>query len=277
MTGLRALGFAVAALCAPVARAHASCSITLDGDAEVVDRVRAELGEFADGGACVAVWARCRQTGDQVEVDLHDELGRSSLHLFMSADGAAAFLVSWSRRPLPDRAPGAPPRLVEPRSSATPAPAPQDGRWRPEISVAYVAANGDHPTWETATAEIRKVAGFWRYGGGARVIAGSDGGTITVEVEAALGVQIALSPRVTAIGELFAGDGVVALSPRAGSEATYGDGGTRVGVRAGIVWQFSDPFGLELQWGYDVTNSWYPAPSAWARPSHIGLGVRWLP
>jgi hypothetical protein len=268
-----------------------ACPITLEGDAEVIDRVRAELGDFQDGGACVAVWARCRGTGDQIEVDLHDELGRSALHLFRSADGAAAFLISWSRRPLPDRAPG-PPGLVEPGPSPAPAPPAQlDPLWRPEIGLAYVAASGAHSPWITATAAVTKHAGLWRYGGAGHIFTGVNGPTVTAEVEAALGVQTALLPRITVVSELFVGDAVVARGASFGGDMDYGAGGLRAGIRAGIDWQFSAPFGVELQWGYDVvqwsSSSATPAGSdgtsdvmrVWglAAPNHVALGLRWLP
>lgn len=300
MSGLRALGFTMATLCALAGRARA-CPITLDGDAEVIDRVRAELGDFDHDGACVAVWARCRSTGGQLEIDLHDELGRSSLHLFMSADGAAAFLISWSQRPLPDpepdRAPGGPPGLVEPGPppGSAPVPAPLDRLWHPEVGVAYIAASGAHGPWGATTAAMRKNAGIWRYGGGGRLIVGTSGLTLVAGVEAAAGVQFELLPRVTMLGELFAGDAVVVRNADSGGELDYGAGGPRGGIRAAIGWQFSAPFGLELEWGYDALqsspSSTTPAGSQdqtqaesdvtrlWglAVPSHISLGLRWQP
>jgi hypothetical protein len=284
MIGLRTLGVVMATLCAMAAHAQAGCPIALDGDAAVVDHVRAELGRFGDGEPpCVALWVQCRQNGIELEIDLHDELGRSSLHLFTSAGGAAAFLVSWSRRPLLEHGPDAPPGLVEPASPPGPAavPASPDRLWHPEFGVAYVAASGAHTPWGTATATVMKDAGMWRYGGGGRLL-GWWGATITIGVEAVLGVQTAMLPRVTAAVELSAGDGVI-IRPVFGSEPAYGNGGLRAGIRARLTWQFIDAFGLELQWGYDAVQSpagTEPAVTMFrglAIPAHVALGLRWLP
>jgi hypothetical protein len=280
MIGPRTLGMVMATLCALAVRAQADCPITLDGDAEVIDRVRAELGRFADGSApCVALWVQCRQNGTELEIDLHDELGRSSLHLFMSASGAAAFLISWSRRPLPEHGPDAPPGLVEPRLPPSPAAMPsQDLGWHPEFSLAYVGASGSHTPWGTITAAAMKDARIWRYGGGGRVITGDIGAVLTIGVEAALGVQTALMPRVTAAAELFAGDGVVVRNNSVGGETNYGDAGLRGGIRARIVWRFTDSLGFELHWGYDVVQSPpYAQNPGWQTLGNVGLGLRWLP
>ena len=293
MSGLRVLGFASAALCALVGRAGA-CPINLDGDADVIERVRAELGDFHDDGACVAVWARCRSTGGQLEIDLHDELGRSSLHLFMSADGAAAFLISWSRRPLadpqPDRAPGGPPGgppglvAAGPAPASASPPAPLDRPWHPEIGLAYVAASGDHGPWGTTTVEVRKNTGIWRYGGGGRLIAGTSGLMLVAGVEAAAGVQLALLPTVTVLGELFVGDETIVRDAGYSGELDYGAQGPRAGVRAAMDWQFGGPLRLELEWGYDAVQSYDPQSMSdvmrlrgLAVPSHISLGFRWQP
>jgi len=287
MIGVRTLGMIIATLCALAARAQASCPITLEGDGAVVDHVRAELRSFGDGEPpCVALWVHCRQTGTQLEIDLHDELGRSSLHLFTSAGGAAAFLISWSRRPLPEHAPDAPPGLVEPRRPPSPAAIPaQDRRWHAETSVAYGFATGMHTPWVTTTTLVMNDAGLWRYGAGGLIIAGSGGKTISVGVEAALGAQTALRPGLSMIGELFAADAVVARSAGVDGELDYGAGGLRTGIRGVLAWQFSDAFGVGLEWGYDVVQSEVdPATTTGvtrfrglALPTHVALALRWLP
>lgn len=276
MTGLPLLAVAAVALCATARRAEAGCLITLDGDAEVVDRVRAELGDFSSGGPCVAVWARCRRTGDQLEIDLHDELGRSALHLFRSAGGAAAFLISWSRRPLDDLGAPAPPGLVAPRPPPGPAAAPDSPAppWHPEISLDYVAASGVATQWGTLTAAVMKSSQIWRYGTDLRAITGTLLGNLVIEAEAAFGVQTALQPRITASGELVVGDAIAARGGTDSLGPTYGTDGVRGELRAGVVWQVSDPVGLELRWGYAVLRS---PLGGLARVSHVALGLRWLP
>jgi hypothetical protein len=291
MTGLPLLAVAAAALCATPHRAEAGCAITLDGDAEVVDRVRAELRRFGDGEPpCVALWVQCRQNGNQLEVDLRDELGRSSLHLFASAAGAAAFLVSWSRRPLPERGPSAPaasapPGLIAPRSppSEVAAPDSQDGVWHPEISLDYIAATGTRHQWGTLTVAVMKSSGIWRYGGDVRGLTGTIFGNAILEPEIAFGVRSALRPRVTASAELVAGDAVVVKGdlPIDAPDYVpdYGLGGIRAGLRAGVFWQVLaplgvGPLGVEVRWGYDVLR----APrGGLADVSHVALGLRWLP
>jgi hypothetical protein len=291
MIGVRTLGVVAATLCATAVRAQASCPIALDGDGAAVDDVRAALRPFGEGEPpCVALWVRCRRTGTQLEIDLHDELGRSSLHLFASAGGAAAFLISWSRRPLPVHGPDAPPGLDEPRlrpsPAATPAAiAPSDRDWHAETSVACAFSTGLHTPWGTATTLVMKDAGMWRYGGGGLVIVGSSGRSVSVGIEAAVGVQANLRPRLTLVGEVFVGDAILARSVGFAAESDYGAAGLRAGIRAGLAWQFTGAFGVGLEWGYDLVQSDLD-PSAttgvaslWGRPipSHVALALRWLP
>jgi len=281
MSGLPVLAVAAAALCAMTRRADAGCPIALDGDAEVVDRVRAELGSFGDGGPpCVAVWVQCRRNGMELEIDLRDELGRSSLHLFASADGAAAFLVSWSRRPLVDLdAPTPPGRVVAPGLVAPPptpvaAPLAHDESWHPEISLDYLAATGVSNQFGVATALVMKRSQIWRYGAGVSAFSGTVLGYLTLEAEALFGVQTDLGSRVTASAELIVGDAVIARGGENAFGVDYGTDGARAGVRGGVLWQVFDPIGVELAWGYDVLA----APiGGLVRMSHIALGLRWLP
>lgn len=289
MTGLpllAALAIAAAVLCARAGHAEASCPIVLDGDLAAVDGIRAQLRRFGDGEPpCVALWVQCHQNGNQLEVDLRDELGRSSLHLFASAAGAAAFLVSWSRRPLPELAPSAPdasapPGLAVPRSppgKVAPPDAP-DAAWHPEISLDYVAGSGTRRQWGTLTVAVMKNAGIWRYGGDVRVLTGSLVSNAILEPELAFGVHSPLMPRVTASGEVVAGDAVVMRGELPIDAPDYvpdhGLGGIRAGLRASVFWQVRPPLGLEVRWGYDVLRAPH---GGWAGVSHVALGLRWLP
>jgi hypothetical protein len=288
MTGLplvAPLAVAAVVLCGLAGHAEASCPIALDGDAAAVDGVRAELHRFGDGEPpCVALWVQCRQNGNQLEVDLRDELGRSSLHLFASAAGAAAFLVSWSRRPLPARGPAAtdasaPPGLVAPRSppGEVATPDAQDGAWHPEISLDYVAGTGLRRQWGTLTVAVMKSSGIWRYGGDVRGLTSTLVSNAIVEPELAFGVHHALTPQVAASGEVVAGDLVVVRGDEIDapdSVADHGIGGVRAGLRAGVLWQVLAPLGVEVRWGYDIVRSPH---GGLADVSHVALGLRWLP
>ena len=289
LLGLRALGGALAlALCAgPV---HASCPIAFEGDAAVIARVRAELGSFADdGSACVALWVQCQQNGDQVQIDLHDELGRSALHLFATAAGAAAFLVSWSRRPVEARsdardahaaiarqAPGD----TAPRPSPGPPSAtgePGDG-WRAEFGLDYLATSGLHVSWGALAAAMTNHTGIWRYGAGITGLTGAYLGNFAAEASAALGVAVPLLPRVVATGGVVTGETIVAS--QAGDELDYGAGGLRAGVRAEVLWQVTAPVALAVTWGFDLVWLSVPPPSGardFGHLSHLGLGMRWVP
>lgn len=281
--GLRALGVAlVTALCAgPV---HASCAIAFEGDAAVIARVRAELGSFADdGSACVALWVQCQQNGDQVQIDLHDELGRSALHLFASAVGAAAFLVSWSRRPVeagPD-APGAAAATARQAPGDTaqrpiPASEARDG-WRAEFSLDYLATSGLHPSWGTLGAALTYRTGIWRYGAGVTGLTVAYIGSFAAEASATLGVAVPLSPRLVATGGVVAGDTIVANYTS--DELDYGTAGRRFGARAGALWQVTAPVAIAVTWGYDLL--WLSVPptsggGTFGSVRHLGLGLRWV-
>jgi hypothetical protein len=288
MTGLPRvvpLAVATAVVCGLAGHAEASCPIALDGDAAAVDGVRAELRRFGDGEPpCVALWVQCRQTGNQLEVDLRDELGRSSLHLFASAAGAAAFLVSWSRRPLPELGPSttdasAPPGLVAPRSppGEVAATDSQDAAWHPEISLDYVAGSGTRQQWGTLAVALMKSSGIWRYGGDVRGLTSTLVSNAIIEPEIAFGVHTALTPRVAASGEVVAGDLVVVrgdLFDAPDTVADHGTAGVRAGLRAGVLWQALAALGVEVRWGYDVVRSPH---GGLADVSHVALGLRWLP
>lgn len=280
MSGLPVLAVAAAALCAMARLAEAGCPIALDGDAEVVDRVRAELGSFGDDGpSCVALWVRCRQNGAELEIDLHDELGRSSLHLFASADGAAAFLVSWSRRPLLDLEAPTPPGLVAPRRPPTPNPAAapdaQDPSWHPEIGLDYIIASSQYTAnWGALDLAMMNRTGPWRYGGDLRAITGGHVGThFAIEPEIAFGIQLA-ARQLTATGEIALGD---IFTPRGNLDdfsTNYSDAGPRAGLRSTVVWQATAPVGVVLQWGYELLAK---TGGGVLGMDHIGLGLRWLP
>jgi hypothetical protein len=84
-----------------VAAAPGQCSIAVDGDATAA-QVRQELLTFPAAGqeSCIPLAVACSQQEEQVVVDFTDELGRHVERRFDTPAGAAAFLISWSRRPV---------------------------------------------------------------------------------------------------------------------------------------------------------------------------------
>jgi len=118
-------------LCGAASVARASCALQLDGDPEVVGAVRDAVDAFReDGVACVDVRALCSRDDAAIVVDLRDQLGRSVQRRFTTPDGAAAFLISWSRRPLPQSGTGLEPS-GPPRRAATPPGATPPGATPP--------------------------------------------------------------------------------------------------------------------------------------------------
>jgi hypothetical protein len=280
---------AIAILCLGIERAHASCAVALEGDPAVVEVVRAELAEFADdSAACLTLWVQCRKASDQLEIDLHDELGRSSLRLFASARGAAAFIISWSRRPLSmqttaiERA--ARPAPQPPVASATSLAGSQDQPWHLEVSVGAVAASGVHTLWAVTSAALVRRTSIFRYGGALRMMTGWSLGNLVGEATANFGVADTTSEQLTASAELVVGGtvhGDHGDSPSTGVD--YGADGVRAGVRAAVDRRLTASLELELGAGFDVVRQIdFPGPSF--APSvdyqlcmHLGAGLRWTP
>ena len=110
------------ALCGAPSVAHASCAIDLEGDPDVIARIHDPLLAFGDDAvACVDVRVLCSRDVDDIVVDLRDQLGRSVQRRFVTPEGAAAFLISWSRRPLPHAGTGLEPPAL-PSTAAVAAP-----------------------------------------------------------------------------------------------------------------------------------------------------------
>jgi len=185
--------------------ASASCEVALDGDPEIVEDVQAALFTFGrDDVPCVVVRALCSRDANDLVIDLQDQLGRSVQRRFRTPVGAAAFLISWSRRPLPQdgtdfaappaaapsvaespaAAPPTPPAAVvaaqgsppgmtpEVRSAGTPAPhlpsmLAADG-WHPELRAAYLPGLAG-PAGFVEGALLRH-RGIWHYGADLRVV-----------------------------------------------------------------------------------------------------------
>jgi hypothetical protein len=290
MAALRPFVVAMAVMtCCAVERAQASCAITLEGDTEVVERVRRELGIFADdGSSCLALWVQCRSNGSQLEIDLHDELGRSSLHLFASAAGAAAFIISWSRRPLLPRPASidrlAPPGTTTSRPAAASTPLWQDQPWHPELALGYVVASGPLHNWGTVTASLTRRSGLLGYGVAVRGIIGGVTGSASGDAEVMVGAGDALSERFTARCELVIGSTLAADATI--HDLGYGTRGIRGTLRGMIGWPITASLVLEAGLGYDLvrrvdesspTVSLSNNRDLFAGFAHLDLGIRWVP
>jgi hypothetical protein len=197
-------------LCSAPSAAHASCTIDLEGDPDVIARIHDPLLAFGDDSvACVDVRVLCSRDVDDIVLDLRDQLGRSVQRRFLTPDGAAAFLISWSRRPLPHAGTGleptAPPTTVAPpvsNAAAPPRPAPPPPRvaaaaappsmqaevpddaslrslrgLAPEVRTAYIAAPFGSPSLDGLAGLVEVAAlfqhGAWRYGANVRAITAS--------------------------------------------------------------------------------------------------------
>jgi len=199
------LPIAVVLFGAPSA-ARASCAIELEGDPDVIARIHDPLLAFGDDSVtCVDVRVLCSRDVDDIVLDLRDQLGRSVQRRFVTPDGAAAFLISWSRRPLPHAGtglePSAPPIAVS-NAAAPPRPAPPPPRvataapppsmqaeapddaslpslrgLAPEVRTAYIAAPFGSPSLDGLAGVVEVAAlfqhGAWRYGANARAITAS--------------------------------------------------------------------------------------------------------
>jgi len=250
----RVVCIAVAVLCFAAVRADASCPITLEGNAVTVDPIRAELGAFTeDGSPCVALWVACRKTGDQLEIELHDELGRSSERMFASPGGAAAFIVSWARRPLLPNLAAI--QQAAPAIASSSRTASSNRSWHPELGLAYLNASGHSSGWAVATVSVLKRASIWRYGGTLRGMLGGNEGLyhqfyVNTEAEATFGVAHEPFNRVTVHGEVIAGGSLITFTNEA-NPADYGARGPRIGARTTLGWQLRRSLLLEISIGYD--------------------------
>lgn len=169
----RRIAYAVAVLlCARRAWAAPRCPIELRGEPEVTAPIVAELATFADDGSpCVALAITCSARDGALVIALRDAFGGEAQRAFETPAGAAAFLVSWSRRPImlvagTDRAPAAtvaapPPVVVAPRE-------PRVEAWRIEVALGGILTDRNATVGLHVMAK-RVAPDHWR-GLGARVL-----------------------------------------------------------------------------------------------------------
>jgi hypothetical protein len=126
---LVAAGVLAAASPRPAAAAPGACAIAVDGDATAA-QIRQELLSFPAAGddPCIPLRVTCARQEQQVVINFTDELGRYVERRFDSPAGAAAFLISWSRRPIGEARPAA--------------SAPSAARWQPAVGYALFWVSG---------------------------------------------------------------------------------------------------------------------------------------
>jgi hypothetical protein len=267
--------------------------VKLEGDPSIIAPIRIELGGYGDPVApCIAVQVTCHGNGTEVQIELRDELGRTSQRWFASPSGAAAFIVSWSQRPLSGGPPG---MALAPAPSTTitaapgmspPQPAPsRDRPWHPELELSYVNASDIVEGWVVASAAVMRQTAFFRYGVALRGITDAkERNYRALEGDLALGVTSQLAPRWSLGLDLLAGG---TLGIDGGQlEGDYGANGPRVAVRASLGLHILSALELQLALGYDlmrrnvlVSGSFPSQNAVFAEHTigfaHVDAGIRW--
>ena len=279
---------AVLMYCADLARA--SCAVALDGDTETVARIELALAAFPDDPtACVALRVICDRRRGEITVELQDELGRSAHRSFASPDGAAAFLISWSRRPLAFDA-AALARSTDP-PPAEPPPDPLGGEFR----FTYLRAVGGEQAATSATAAVVRRDGIWRYGGDLRLVAAPARYDdmlpvlwVASDVEATAGIELGWLDRVRLRGELAGGAGYATLLALSSSSAPSSRTvGVHAGLRASVASRLASAIWLEAGIGWDPVQAYSrrrdpdplgePPPDPFGHPLRLEVGLQWAP
>jgi hypothetical protein len=308
---LRAYTFSIAAvvLCCTVEVARARCEMALEGDARTVAQLRTQLDAFEDDSTpCVALRAVCSRHGTEVVLDLSDELGRSAQRRFSTADGAAAFLISWSRRPsslqgtaiaaLPAERHeiAALPADVSDHVRHGAAAAEAEDRWRGELHLAYILAyDSEHAQSMAITGAAVRRSGILRYGGNLRVIGtpaeppyingGAHGDPLlwlAVDAEATFGTEWKHG-RFLLRDEVGAGGAYLSLLDGGGSPG-YQTMGPHAGFRATAATRITPMLWLAAGAGWDVLFQVAfdprisPFGNALVIPLlHFEVGLQWAP
>jgi len=296
-------------------RAEASCRVVIDGEAAAA--LRSSLDAFGDdGGLCLSLRVTIVQ-GDNgaFVVELHDELGRVARREFATADGAAAFVASWSRRPLPDHAnpvapprppPPAPPKRVAAATRPPPVivyrapphianedPSPPIRPLSLEVHLDYAFAKAIPYAVSPAIDVVRR-DGYLRYGGELRLI-GADTGIdqfdaapgasyfasmVDVELVGTLGV-IAQSSRLSARAELLAGTAAVFGVERPSGNDVLQTAGLRAGSRAAVALRLVGALWIQGGAGWDLLvqpgSQHGLGDNHPVTAAHAEIGVMWEP
>lgn len=261
-----------ASLVTSASAAPDQCPISVDGDA-VAAQVRDELHGFAGPGGehCMPLTVACTQEQEQVVVDFTDEFGRHVERRFESPAGAAAFLISWSRRPVLAE-------LAAPKQPATAA------RWQPAAGFALVNLNGDRALTAISLSLTRHDINRDpnRYLGVGFRYAWTDGFEDAVDLLLVYG-WVHNSPKYLRRLEAIAGFGAMTV-PSSQDFLTETLSGLRTGVRAAIGTNLVEDVAIELGVGVDMlvaANNEFTSSSPEALGlelpilTHVGVQLRW--
>jgi hypothetical protein len=202
----------------------------------------------------------CTSEAGKIALDLEDPLGGAAHRWFSSLEGAAAFLVSWSRRPLPQDGTDLE-RIASPGATSPTGAAAGDDRWRGEFRLAYSGGPFVRGWWGAAEGAAVRHHGIWRYGAATRVMSSSvtqlffsDGQDVDVllglEVEAVAGVEWR-SGRFMLRNEVAAGGAYLTAHSQQGA-LHFQTAGPRAGVRASLGLELAPTLWLDLSGGWDV-------------------------
>lgn len=298
------LWIAAVLACGAAEVADASCALALEGDEPTVVRIRAALDAFGafddDDTACVALRAVCGRDDGEITLELHDALGRVAQRRFSRAEGAAAFLMSWSRRPrLIDGA--AIPRGAAPAGVATATaaaaphgPAPGDGL-HGELHLAYIVALDSDRQWLTAMGALVQRRGIWRYGADLRVIGAPVvrfAGTgvpfspwiwLGFDAEATFGAVWTPRDDLMVRGEVGGGAAYVTMLTSSG-DPNFQTQGLRGGLRGAVSRHLASALWLEVGAGWDVLRQYGSrpvlspfGPDPIYHQLHFEIGLQWSP
>ena len=266
----RSLSLAIALSWCAASVARADCPIELRGLRDLVRSIAPAVAAFGDDrGSCVSVRALCTRQADVIVLDLEDTLGGRARRWFTSPEGAAAFLISWSRRPLPQDGTGL--ELL-----ATPGAArASDGRVRGELRIAFTGEPFVHSWWGAVEGAAVRERGLVRYGAAMRLMSSS----VTVRhfdaaehTEVLLGFDVegtagpvVRGDRWMVRGEIAAGLGIITATSQEGS-LTFQAAGPRGGLRASFAYELVPTLWLDVSGGWDLL---YEAFSGHDSPDHV--------
>jgi len=270
--------------------ARASCTIELRGNPQIVEAIAPVLASFGDdSGPCVNVHVLCSQDGGDLVLDLLDQLGRSAERRFSTTEGAAAFLVSWSRHPMPQD--GTRLELLPP--GATPPTSPPAGDPRHgELRIAYSGAPIVSGWWAGLEGALVWNRGSWRLGAVVRGLASSwdasfmngDAASVLLgaEAEATFGAESTFG-RISFRQELAVGASYVTILSKQG-DLYFQTAGPHGGIRAAVGYEVIPRHWLELSGGWDAlleaavsSDVQYrlSSPNRILDQAHLEIGLRW--
>jgi len=273
------------------ARAQAACPVRIDGDPDVAAQITAELAQFPDDSSpCVALHVTCTASAGGLTIDLSDELGGAAIRTFESAGGAAAFMISWSRRPMSASGLGvtAAPSAVLAATPAAPVGLPwtrwTSQPWHGELAASAVLSSGDSGIWQLMTASLLRQIAWFRFGAALRMITSVSQGW-TSHVEVTVGATQHLSPELGVRLELVGSRSLFQLRDDSYQGIFWNVMAVRAGARATLAWSIWPALAIELSGGYEgvrAVKGDYGTDEERLFGSgilrgfgHVNLGLRW--